>query len=212
MNAVEETLYVHFYSTLLGGGNDSSLSRETIIDYLKVNIYNNCNYSEIRCSPELCLVIESDKDFYTNNNVSFYDMVENDSAIGKHCGFNVRRDIKLPYNFIQVLDKNEVVVKTIKIVNTLKQKTIDNSLHTRLINDVKETYDILKQSGRVLDYEIEEIDTSNPKEPKAIVKIVLNKPVDNIKLEFKIEWKGEWNEHWKTKIFYKVCKNWNDSY
>jgi len=186
MSAVVETLYVHDFEILTRYGNGET-DRKTIIDYLKVNIYNNCIYSEIRCSPELCLVIESDKDFYTNNNVSFYDIVEDDSVIGKHCGFNVRRCIKLPYNFIQVLDKNEVVVKTIKIVNTLKRTTIDNSLHTKVINDVKETYDILKQSGRILDYEIEEIDTSNPREPKAIVKLSLNKPVDNIKLDSIIE-------------------------
>ena len=186
MIAVVEHLYVHDFERLTRYGNGVA-DRKTIIDYLKVNIYNNCIYSEIRCSPELCLVIESDQDFYTNHNVSFYDLVENDSVIGKHCWFNVRRDIKLPYNFIQVLDKNEVVVKTIKIVNTLKRKTIDNSLHTIVINDVKEAYDSLKQSGRILDYEIEEVDISNPKEPKAIVKISLNKPVDNIKLEFIIE-------------------------
>ncbi len=96
-------------------------SRKQLIDYLKCHVYNNSNYFDLSCCPDICRCIEADNDFYTLPVKSFFSLIQNNSIIGKHCGMNIRRDNN-KYHEIDLWDENFKVIKKIKIVKQNKKE------------------------------------------------------------------------------------------
>lgn len=60
------------------------------------------------------------------------------------------------------------------------------SAEEAIFESVKRDMDFKKESGSINDYQIESIDVDGNGNPRVIVKMTLNKPVENIELDFKI--------------------------
>jgi len=71
--------------------------------------------------------------------------------------------------------------------NAIEEAYQEVSMESTVRESVTRDYEFLKQKGNIIDYQIESIDVSDPREPKVVVNMTLNKPVDNIKFDFKID-------------------------